>query len=142
MKSLPKSFKGFTLIEVMVVTAIIAIIAGIAIPSYQESVRRANRTDALVELNGIAQRLQRCYTTYSAYNNDNCGAATQLADGGTRQSEKGWYEISGVIAAQTYSLTARPVVGGKQAKDTKCTSFTFTNTGVKSATGDDPDRCW
>ncbi|TLM74825.1 type IV pilin protein [Microbulbifer harenosus] len=134
--------KGFTLIEMMIVVAIIGIIAGIAYPSYMESVRKSNRADAKASLNDVAQRLQRCFTTYNAYNNANCAVAESLKDGATLNSGERFYAISAVIGATTYTLTAAPVSGKSQAADSKCASLTLTNTGVRNATGTLGADCW
>lgn len=131
---------GFTLIELMIVVAIIGIIAGIAIPSYMESVQRSNRTDAKTELNDIAQRLQRCFTVYNAYNNANCRVFADL-DGGGITSTEGHYLITlAGVTATSYTLTAAPVSGSAQAKDSECASFSVTHAGVKTATGG--GKCW
>lgn len=54
-----KYLRGFTLIELMIVVALIAIVAAIAYPSYQESVLKTKRTEAQAEMLDVAQRLQR-----------------------------------------------------------------------------------
>ena len=59
--------KGFTLVEVMIVVAIIAILAAIVIPSYQSAVRKAHRTDAKTALATIAQLMERYNTQNNTY---------------------------------------------------------------------------
>lgn len=133
---------GFTLIEVMVVVAIIGVLVGFAYPSYMEYVRKSNRADAKVALNDTAQRLQRCFTTYSAYNNANCSAATAYNGGASTATPEGFYSITAAINATTFTLTASPVAGTTQANDAKCTAFTLSHTGARGASGSDADNCW
>jgi len=61
--------QGFTLVEMMIVVVIMAIIASIAVPSYQNNIRKANRADGMDMALEVAQRMERCFTAYSAYNN-------------------------------------------------------------------------
>src|SRR5690606_38472416 len=62
-----KSSAGFTLIEVMIVVAIIGILAAIAYPSYQDHVRKSRRADAQTALLELAQFMERHYTTNGRY---------------------------------------------------------------------------
>jgi len=62
-----RKHNGFSLIEILIALVIIGIISAIAIPAYQDSVNRANRADAIADLNDAAQRLQRCFTTFGRY---------------------------------------------------------------------------
>ncbi|WP_444895253.1 type IV pilin protein [Microbulbifer sp. SSSA005] len=130
---------GFTLIEVLVVVAIIGILGAIAYPSYMDSVRKSNRAEAKTELNDVAQRLQRCFTAFSAYDDANCSVAGEISNGNTLSTENDLYSISGVLTATTYTLTAAPQSGSVQAGDSSCASFTLTQAGVKSASSGD---CW
>ncbi|WP_445363139.1 type IV pilin protein [Microbulbifer sp. ANSA003] len=130
---------GFTLIEVLVVVAIIGILGAIAYPSYMDSVRKSNRAEAKTELNDVAQRLQRCFTAFSAYDDANCSVAGEISSGNTLSTENDLYSISGVLTATTYTLTAAPQSGSVQAGDSSCASFTLTQAGVKSASSGD---CW
>lgn len=131
-----KKIQGFTLIELMIVLAIIAIISAVGYPSYQNSVRKANRADGLALMADTAGKLERCFTVYGAYNNTNC----TITNGSTIHSEKLHYDVVVTSAAATYSLTATPVSAG-QLLDTKCATFTLTSAGVKSSTPTG-NTCW
>jgi len=108
-----------------------------------ESVRKSNRSDAKVELNDVAQRLQRCFTAYSKYNDSNCGVYKQLSEGAEEIiSREKFYAITLTdISETTYELTATPEAGTVQAND-KCLTLTLTNTGERDSTGRSMDECW
>lgn len=151
-KRLMKKTFGFTLIEMMIAVAIVGIIAAIALPSYQASVRKSNRAEAKTELNDIAQRLQRCYTLYASFNHASCGVYSDLTDanfyttrGGQFYTIKIGVPAAGDSAATTYRLTVTPVTGKAQAQDTACDTFTLDHTGAKKAfsgSTDTSDKCW
>lgn len=126
---------GFTLIELMIVVVIIAILASIALPSYQNSVRKSRRTDAKVVLSGTAQQLERCLTQFGRYDDAGCG----IQAGTTYNSPEGYYTVAVEIpnpatptVPNSYRLAATPT--GAQTKDTACAAFTLNNLGVKGAT--------
>ena len=129
-----KKNKGFTLIELMIVVAIIGILAAIAYPSYMDSVRKSNRSDGKAALSDIAQRLERCYTTFSAYNSDSCGVVDDVDDGIT--SPEGYYTVTADLDATTYTLTAT-AAKAPQDSDTGCDVLTLDNVGVRG-----PAACW
>lgn len=133
--------KGFTLIELMVALAILAIVMAVAIPSYTTYVTRSNRTEGKAILMNAAQALERCYTRYSAYNSANCQVSFPI------DSENGWYQIaqpaSGELSATAFTLTATPQ-GTQATRDTKCGSFTLTQNGTRGVSVEDTavDDCW
>lgn len=131
--------RGFTLIELMIAVAILAIVMGIAIPSYSQWVIEAGRADGKSQLFQVAQQLERCMTRFSSYSDGACG----VQDGDTIQSEKGKYQITTDIDATTFTLTAEPL--GGQTKDDECKGYTLTSAGergIKSGSEGTVDDCW
>jgi len=129
--------RGFTLLELMIVVAIIAILVTVAYPSYQEFVFQGKRTDAKTGLINI----QLAQEKYRA-NNPNYGTLAQIGE--SSASPDGFYTLSvSVVGAtpQTYSATATPV--GAQANDSKCGSFSTTQDDNETASGSESDAyCW
>ena len=141
---------GFTLIELMIVVAVIAILAAIAYPSYQDSVRKSRRADAKGVLLEAAQWMERFYTENNRYDQNRAGIAvtdsTQFPGSGLAESPKEggtkYYDITISAAAQnSYTLQAAPK--GVQSSD-PCGTLTLTHTGAKNVSGGSytKDRCW
>jgi type IV pilus assembly protein PilE len=138
--------RGFTLVELMVVIVIASVLMAIAIPSYKNSIRKSRRTDAKTALLDLAGREERYFSTNGSYTNTstNLGYAAFPATVGG-----GYYTINIPVAPTAgtattvafVSMTATPVVGSDQAKDTACGSFTLTSTGAQTVSGTATD-CW
>lgn len=126
--------RGFTLIEIMIVIAIIGIIITIAAPSYTEYLKKGRRAEVVSLLSEQAQSLERFYTKNNVYT-----GITGLSMGND------FYTITPTIADQTFLLTATRKAGTTMATD-KCGDFTLTNTGVRSmnnaTTGLTTKDCW
>ncbi len=127
--------RGITLIELMVVVVIIALLAGIAWPSYRQQVVRANRTDAMVALEQSRQGLERCFTRFNAYDSGDCELVFPI------DVASGNYEVDVVRDAVSFTLTATPQ--GAQVRDEQCANFTLDDRGVRGVSGDAPAaECW
>jgi len=136
-----KTERGFTLIELMIVIAIIGILAAIAVPQYTDYVTRSRRADGQSTLLQVAQELERCYTQFSAYNDTNCAVVTSGAVSQT--SPEGYYVIAAsgtALSASTFTLTATPQ-GAQATHDTDCTTLTVNQLGERTP-DPDPNNCW
>lgn len=130
-----RRIRGFTLIELMIVVAVVAILASIAYPSYQDAVRKSKRAQVKADMVELAQRYERFHTvnnTYVGFWLAATGAANTVvaspATGGTAA-----YSITHAEAVNTFTLTATPQ--GAQTQDTRCGTLGLSNTGVKTETG-------
>ncbi len=128
---------GFTLIELMLVVAIIGILAAIALPSYQRYVDRAKRTEGQAALQEVAARLERYYSD----NNRFAKAANTIPAeaNAITKTENGYYKISILTGApyQRYTLIAAPTFS-----DPLCGSLMLKNTGAKGVSPGTLADCW
>lgn len=120
--------RGFTLIELMIVVAVIGILATIAYPSYQDSIRQARRIEAQSVMLDI-QLLQEKYRV----NHVSYGSLTDL---GSFSSDYYTFAISG-NSASAYTITATAKSGTSQAGDTGCGAMTLNQASART-----PDSCW
>ncbi len=146
---------GFTLIELMIVVAIVGILMSIAYPSYQESVAKSRRSDATGALLVFANAMERHFTVNNTYKNAGGTDATPTDTGLPRpgvfahqqsplDSGTALYNLK-INAANDTSYTLYAERTGAQTND-GCGTFIYTNTGVKGVTSNSgvhsATSCW
>lgn len=131
------SERGFTLIELMITVAVIAILAAVAMPSYTEYVKRSHRSNARTTLVGAAQWMERAATATGSY------PATGSVTAGVLQVEGNRYSVTAAVSAngQTFTFTAAPT--GTQTTD-KCGSLSIDQAGRTTVSGASlsATECW
>ena len=133
--------KGFSLIELMIVVAIVGILAVIALPSYRNSVMRANRTEAKSALLNV----QVAQEKFFLQNNRYAQTAAELSDpppgglGIPATTPSGHYAIAFSAASNT-AYTIQATAQGGQTDDTACLTYTISESGSK--TPDVSTGCW
>ena len=136
---------GFTLVELMIVVAIVGILAGIGYPSYSAYIMNNNRNDAKTAL-FKAQLLQEQFYL------DNRQYATSLTIGAAN-TLSGWdddsdyynFSLSADSTINNYTIIATVETGSTQANDTNCASFTIDNVGSTASmdsTNTATTDCW
>ncbi|MBV7586758.1 type IV pilin protein [Pseudomonas sp. PDM33] len=136
---------GFTLVEMMVVVSILALLAGIAIPSYRQFVLRANRSEAQSLLHDAAAQQERYLAQYSKYTDDPAKLAFTypLTADGKRLSTSQLYELAAEYPdgdMRRYRLTAQR--RGAQLRDPDCGDFTLDEHGTRGVSVGSVDSCW
>lgn len=119
---------GFTLVELMIVVAVLGILAAIAYPAYQRYIIEARRADAIANLMDLQAQQERWRINNTTY--------APLASLTTPQSDFYTFRVTDNTAT-TYTLTATAINGTSQASDTGCTALTLTAANARGPAG-----CW
>jgi len=134
--------RGFTLIELMIALVIVAILAGLALPAYQDSVIKSRRSEAKAALLDLQNRMERFFIDKNTYNNACITGVGTCASGnsvlGSATTENGYYQLSITVTGGGTGYTLKAAPQGAQTKDTKCQTLTLTNTGAKGVAGPAP----
>ncbi len=134
--------KGFTLVEIMIVVAIIGILAAISWPAYQDYVLKAGRADGQAKIMEILHAQERYYSQNQTYTDS---LATLGYSSASVASNEDRYTITaaacGAGIASCVQLTATRK--GAQVKDTLCGNLSLDSTGTRTKTGSaDIKQCW
>lgn len=129
---------GFTLIELMIVVAIVGILAAVAYPAYQRQVLKSRRADATGALLGLAGGMERYFTENGTYVGATAAGVYfdhSPIDGGTTA-----YNLSvSASTATTYTLNAAPT---SIQSDDQCGTLSIDNTGAKGVSDSTVAECW
>jgi type IV pilus assembly protein PilE len=160
-----RTARGFTLVELMITMAILAILVTIGYPLYTVQLEKARRVDARGGLAKLAMAQERHYAMFGSYattpdqlnygpdgkangTNDTYAYREAILDldhngDGNPDNYKFVLTTDGKTATQDYLFTAKAI--GTQLSDEDCRTFTINQVGVKAAedsAGDPTDRCW
>ena len=136
--------RGFTLLEALLVLAIIGLLTALALPAYEGHQLRAARMEARQELVAVAVEQERYRARNGSYVADAQPLRTPAFAGRTRQTSGGNYEIevracAGGDLDSCFTATARPL--GRQARDV-CSEFNLSSDGARGAEGAAVEDCW
>lgn len=135
---------GFTLIEMVIVIVILGIMATIALPSYQNSVRKGQRSDGKATLLAVAGRMEQYMLDHGAYtyNMEDLGYDDDPMISPEQHFTIDASACSGGDETSCYILTATPRASSPLKSDKECTTFVLAYTGARSATGTKAAECW
>jgi len=131
---------GFTLLEVLIVVAILGIVSALAYNSYTRQADDSRRSDAASMLVNAAQHLERCFTRFHAYDHEDCN---DLPD----ESPGGHYRLdSSGVDANTFTVRAIPQGVQAERDADRCAFLELDHTGRRTAEDGDGndavDECW
>lgn len=138
----PMRMRGFSLIEVVIVIAILGLLVAIAYPSYLSYVTKTRRSEAKTALLDLQQRMERFFLDRNTYTTATIGSGNASTDVlPTNLTENGRYTLQISATSNTppsYTIQAIP-----QGADPECGTFTLNGQGVRGITGTGTiGACW
>ena len=140
--------RGLTLIELMVVVAVLAIIATIAIPAYTKLMNSVRRADGRAAVTAVALAEERYFSIYQSYTaslddlKKMAGLDADVADG---DSAKGYYTVAvagNIVGSECAIERCFTVTATAQNPDAECTAMTLTSEGNKGGSPAGTNKCW
>lgn len=140
--------RGFTLVEMLITLAVLAILAALAWPTYQSAVQKGRRADGMAALAQLMQRQERWRSEHTSYQ------ATLATLGMNSTSPDGHYTLSVVdnsVSANGYTIRATAKSTSPQNSDAKCAvlqvvvaggNITYNSLNASNAVNAAPDPCW
>lgn len=120
---------GFTLIELMIVIAVVAILAAVAVPAYQDQIRKSRRAQAKADLVEYIQGAERFFTVNNTY----VGYALPAAQSPREAGSTAVYTLAATTQTATELVLTATAQGG-QTSD-RCGDLSVSNTGLKTESG-------
>ena len=115
-----KRLRGFTLIEILVTVAILAIVASLAYPSFIAAIQKSRRSEAFDAITRIQQAQERWRANHSSYTADLGSSGLHVP----ATTPNGYYtltvELPATAASAASEYTIKATAAGPQAADTKC----------------------
>jgi type IV pilus assembly protein PilE len=145
---------GFTLIELMIVVAVVGILAAIAYPSYTDSVLKGRRTQARTAILDLLQQQERYMTqnnTYLSFTNvagttSPAAVPFKVYTGDTGTNPAYWLSADTCDATQNINECVKVTATPTATNDTAVAALSMTTNGVKSCSGtaatSNPTLCW
>jgi type IV pilus assembly protein PilE len=148
--SKPAGEKGFTLVELMVVVSIVAVLATIALPSYNGYVTKTNRSVAKAKLLDASSRMELYFLNNKTYDTTDMTKLGYVNDplhvnneGSTADPDRSIYQLD-VKSSTAASYTLAAVAENRQAADVLCTELTLNSQGNRASVDADDNEtdCW
>jgi type IV pilus assembly protein PilE len=139
--------RGFTLIELMVAVAIVGILAALAIPSYNDSVRKGKRAEGRAALIDLLQQQERHLGQYGSYGafvdgTSTVGARFKVFSGGNAANSAYLLQAKECAPPNNSLRICVQLEALPQFNDPEAGILSANSTGVRACTGTNPNACW